>query len=208
MEFHSWYLQVFLKLVRQCRLCGVTGLESSTVCLLVSLCIGNAAVANANWWNFSLIPWQIYMPINVCAPMTIGGPYPFTVLTSHASSLFIYSQYPKAEVVNFGTWFLFSFPISLIMLVLTWFWLHWLFLGCKWVKVVQETQITNAGHLQFLSNVSNKGVLTGKWQNLRHNFLLFARTIIRGNLTSYLPCIDSSVEYCWLKCPGIADRNI
>ncbi|NXU96735.1 S13A4 protein, partial [Cettia cetti] len=41
------------------------------------------------------------------------------------------SQYPKAEVVNFGTWFLFSFPISLIMLVLTWFWLHWLFLGCN-----------------------------------------------------------------------------
>uniref|UniRef100_A0A8B9FGJ6 Solute carrier family 13 member 4 n=1 Tax=Amazona collaria TaxID=241587 RepID=A0A8B9FGJ6_9PSIT len=44
---------------------------------------------------------------------------------------FLYSHYPKAEVVNFGTWFLFSFPISLIMLVLTWFWMHWLFLGCK-----------------------------------------------------------------------------
>lgn len=43
------------------------------------------------------------------------------------------SQYPAAEVVNFGTWFLFSFPISLIMLVVSWFWMHWLFLGCKWV---------------------------------------------------------------------------
>lgn len=42
-----------------------------------------------------------------------------------------YSQYPAAEVVNFGTWFLFSFPISLIMLVVSWFWMHWLFLGCK-----------------------------------------------------------------------------
>lgn len=41
------------------------------------------------------------------------------------------SQYPAAEVVNFGTWFLFSFPISLIMLVVSWFWIHWLFLGCK-----------------------------------------------------------------------------
>ncbi|KFO18376.1 Solute carrier family 13 member 4 [Fukomys damarensis] len=40
-------------------------------------------------------------------------------------------QYPAAEVVNFGTWFLFSFPISLIMLVISWFWLHWLFLGCN-----------------------------------------------------------------------------
>lgn len=44
-----------------------------------------------------------------------------------------YSQYPAADVVNFGTWFLFSFPISLIMLVVSWFWMHWLFLGCKWV---------------------------------------------------------------------------
>eukprot|EP00069_Balaena_mysticetus_P004334 bmy_17271T0 len=41
------------------------------------------------------------------------------------------SQYPAAEVVNFGTWFLFSFPISLIMLVVSWFWMHWLFLGCN-----------------------------------------------------------------------------
>ncbi|KAB1276245.1 Solute carrier family 13 member 4 [Camelus dromedarius] len=41
------------------------------------------------------------------------------------------SQYPAAEVVNFGTWFLFSLPISLIMLVVSWFWMHWLFLGCK-----------------------------------------------------------------------------
>ncbi|KAK2496502.1 hypothetical protein MC885_011536 [Smutsia gigantea] len=43
----------------------------------------------------------------------------------------ICNQYPAAEVVNFGTWFLFSFPISLIMLVVSWFWMHWLFLGCN-----------------------------------------------------------------------------
>lgn len=184
MEFHSWHLQVFLKLARQSRPSGVKGLESYTVRVLVSLCIGKAVVANTNWWNFSLMPWQIYMPVDVCAAMTVGGPSPFTVLTSHASSFIIYSQYPKAEVVNFGTWFLFSFPISLIMLVLTWFWLHWLFLGCKWVKVVQDTRITKAGHLRLLSNVSHKNVLTGKWQNLRHDFLLLARTITRGNLTA------------------------
>lgn len=58
---------------------------------------------------------------------------------------FLYSQYPNAEVVNFGTWFLFSFPISLIMLVLTWFWMHWLFLGCKWVQDIQDVLITKQG---------------------------------------------------------------
>lgn len=43
-------------------------------------------------------------------------------------------RYPDAKVINFGTWFIFSFPIAVIMLVLTWLWLHFLFLGCKWVE--------------------------------------------------------------------------
>lgn len=184
MEFDCSCFQVFLELVRESRPSGVKGLESYSVCLLISLCTCNAAVANANWWNFSITPQQIYMPIDVCATMTVGSPCRFTILTSHASCFLIYSQYPKAEVVNFGTWFLFSFPISLIMLVLTWFWLHWLFLGCKWVKIVQDIRITKAGHLQLLSNMSHKEVLTGKWQNIGHNFLLLVRTITRGNLTA------------------------
>lgn len=41
-------------------------------------------------------------------------------------------RYPDAKVINFGTWFIFSFPIALVMLLLTWLWLHCLFLGCKW----------------------------------------------------------------------------
>lgn len=49
------------------------------------------------------------------------------------SSCFFFSRYPNAKVINFGTWFIFSFPIAIIMLVLTWLWLHFLFLGCKWV---------------------------------------------------------------------------
>lgn len=44
-------------------------------------------------------------------------------------------RYPDAKVINFGTWFIFSFPIAVIMLLLTWLWLHFLFLGCKWVEL-------------------------------------------------------------------------
>nr|DBA30402.1 TPA: hypothetical protein GDO54_006389 [Pyxicephalus adspersus] len=40
-------------------------------------------------------------------------------------------RYPDAEVVNFGTWFVFSLPITIVVLLLTWVWLHWLFLGCN-----------------------------------------------------------------------------
>ncbi|OWK06560.1 SLC13A4 [Cervus elaphus hippelaphus] len=55
---------------------------------------------------------------------------------SSQGALFLQLQYPAAEVVNFGTWFLFSFPISLIMLVVSWFWMHWLFLGCNYPEMV------------------------------------------------------------------------
>ncbi|NWZ77308.1 S13A4 protein, partial [Poecile atricapillus] len=72
------------------------------------------------------------LSLSISYAATIGGLS--TIIGTSTSLIFLEhfnNQYPKAEVVNFGTWFLFSFPISLIMLVLTWFWLHWLFLGCN-----------------------------------------------------------------------------
>ncbi|KAG9339090.1 hypothetical protein JZ751_024120 [Albula glossodonta] len=47
------------------------------------------------------------------------------------SCIAVNDRYPDAKVINFGTWFIFSLPISIIMLVLTWVWLHCLFLGCN-----------------------------------------------------------------------------
>ncbi|XP_010794852.1 solute carrier family 13 member 4 [Notothenia coriiceps] len=52
-------------------------------------------------------------------------------MASFMSQLVGQSRYPDAKVINFGTWFIFSFPIAIIMLVLTWLWLHFLFLGCN-----------------------------------------------------------------------------
>ncbi|NWS22008.1 S13A4 protein, partial [Pachyramphus minor] len=72
------------------------------------------------------------LSLSISYAATIGGLT--TIIGTSTSLIFLEhfnNQYPKAEVVNFGTWFLFSFPISLIMLVLTWFWMHWLFLGCN-----------------------------------------------------------------------------
>ncbi|NWR48270.1 S13A4 protein, partial [Regulus satrapa] len=72
------------------------------------------------------------LSLSISYAATIGGLT--TIIGTSTSLIFLEhfnNQYPEAEVVNFGTWFLFSFPVSLIMLVLTWFWLHWLFLGCN-----------------------------------------------------------------------------
>ncbi|XP_042651465.1 solute carrier family 13 member 4 isoform X1 [Tyto alba] len=72
------------------------------------------------------------LSLSISYAATIGG---LTTIIGTSTSLIFFehfnNHYPNAEVVNFGTWFLFSFPISLIMLVLTWFWMHWLFLGCN-----------------------------------------------------------------------------
>lgn len=72
------------------------------------------------------------LSLSISYAATIGGLT--TIIGTSTSLIFLEhfnNQYPAAEVVNFGTWFLFSFPISLIMLVVSWFWMHWLFLGCK-----------------------------------------------------------------------------
>uniref|UniRef100_A0A8D2Q593 Solute carrier family 13 member 4 n=1 Tax=Varanus komodoensis TaxID=61221 RepID=A0A8D2Q593_VARKO len=72
------------------------------------------------------------LTLSVSYAATIGG---LTTIIGTSTNLifleYFNNHYPNADVVNFGTWFLFSFPISLIMLVLTWFWMHWLFLGCN-----------------------------------------------------------------------------
>ncbi|XP_036257527.1 solute carrier family 13 member 4 isoform X2 [Molothrus ater] len=113
------------------------------------------------------------LSLSISYAATIGGLT--TIIGTSTSLIFLEhfnNQYPKAEVVNFGTWFLFSFPISLIMLVLTWFWLHWLFLGCnfketcsvsKKKKTKQEEMSERRIQEEYkkLGNVSYPEMVTG-----------------------------------------------
>ncbi|NWV00063.1 S13A4 protein, partial [Upupa epops] len=72
------------------------------------------------------------LSLSISYAATIGGLT--TIIGTSTSLIFLEhfnNHYPSAKVMNFGTWFLFSFPISLIMLILTWLWMHWLFLGCN-----------------------------------------------------------------------------
>ncbi|XP_043943401.1 solute carrier family 13 member 4 isoform X2 [Protopterus annectens] len=72
------------------------------------------------------------LSLSITYAATIGG---ITTFTGTATNLIFAEQfsnrYPRSQEINFGSWFIFSFPISFIMLVSTWFWLHWLFLGCN-----------------------------------------------------------------------------
>uniref|UniRef100_A0A674MZ87 Solute carrier family 13 member 4 n=1 Tax=Takifugu rubripes TaxID=31033 RepID=A0A674MZ87_TAKRU len=74
------------------------------------------------------------LTLSITYAATIGG---LITITGTSTNLIFAEQFntydlPRnAKVINFGTWFIFSFPIALIMLVLTWLWLHFLFLGCN-----------------------------------------------------------------------------
>ncbi|XP_027992404.2 solute carrier family 13 member 1 [Eptesicus fuscus] len=61
---------------------------------------------------------------------TIGG---LTTITGTSTNLIFAehfnSRYPSCRCINFGSWFLLSFPAAIIILFLSWIWLQWLFLG-------------------------------------------------------------------------------
>ncbi|XP_004707920.1 solute carrier family 13 member 1 [Echinops telfairi] len=61
---------------------------------------------------------------------TIGG---LTTITGTSTNLIFAehfnTRYPDCRCINFGSWFMLSFPAALIILLLSWIWLQWLFLG-------------------------------------------------------------------------------
>nr|XP_033814623.1 solute carrier family 13 member 1 isoform X1 [Geotrypetes seraphini] len=61
---------------------------------------------------------------------TIGG---MTTITGTSTNLIFAEhfnmRYPNCTCINFGSWFGLSFPIAIILMVLSWVWIQWLFLG-------------------------------------------------------------------------------
>ncbi|XP_073920324.1 solute carrier family 13 member 1 [Castor canadensis] len=87
------------------------------------------------------------MCLSIAYSSTIGG---LTTITGTSTNLIFTehfnARYPDCQCLNFGSWFLFSFPAAIILLLLSWVWLQWLFLGfnfkdmfkCRKPKTVKE----------------------------------------------------------------------
>ncbi|NXA75448.1 S13A1 protein, partial [Thryothorus ludovicianus] len=70
------------------------------------------------------------MCLCVAYSATIGG---LTTITGTSTNLIFTehfnSRYPGCQCINFGSWFILSIPIAVTILLLSWVWLQWLFLG-------------------------------------------------------------------------------
>ncbi|XP_042324840.1 LOW QUALITY PROTEIN: solute carrier family 13 member 1 [Sceloporus undulatus] len=69
---------------------------------------------------------------------TIGG---LTTITGTSTNLIFAEQfntrYPACQCINFGSWFILCIPVTIIILLLSWVWLQWLFLGFDFKEMFQ-----------------------------------------------------------------------
>ncbi|XP_012583726.1 PREDICTED: solute carrier family 13 member 3 isoform X1 [Condylura cristata] len=112
--------------------------------------------------------WKGFL-ISIPYSASIGGT---ATLTGTAPNLILLGQlksfFPQCDVVNFGSWFIFAFPLMLLFLVVGWLWISFLYGGISlrgWRKkselrsdaenraraVIRE-EFQNLGPIKFLSD--------------------------------------------------------
>ncbi|XP_072508968.1 solute carrier family 13 member 1 isoform X2 [Notamacropus eugenii] len=101
------------------------------------------------------------MCLSIAYSSTIGG---LTTITGTSTNLIFAEhfnlRYPDCQCINFGSWFLLSFPVAIILLFLCWIWLQWLFLGFNFKEMFK------CGKTKTVKEQACADVIKGEYQKL------------------------------------------
>ncbi|KAG8438247.1 hypothetical protein GDO86_008806, partial [Hymenochirus boettgeri] len=99
--------------------------------------------------------------LGIAYSSTIGG---MATLTGTSTNLIFIEQfelrYPDCQFVNFGSWIAFSFPIAFLVLILSWLWINWLFIGYSF----KDMQC--CGKIKSPTDVDSRDILKQEYDKL------------------------------------------
>lgn len=103
---------------------------------------------------------------NIGGITTLPGTSPNLIFAEHLNRV-----YPDCNSINFANWLLLCLPISVIMLLLTWLWLYWIFIGsdfkflwqCRGQQSEREKAVKKVLEDEYkkLGAISSQEIFTG-----------------------------------------------